>query len=387
VNPIDDKAIRQRLHAELGSLEISPVPVIAVTRRGKAIRGRRRAVAGGFAAVAVVAVLAVRAAQGPPPASVTLNAPPPGAPGGMFASGTAHGKPWRLAVRNVAADPGTAWCLPAVMLNGRDGGILGIVQPRTFPIVDGGVLTDPQGLRGSGFGFEVWAPDVTRVTYRLPGGLRLAQRPVALAACGRRYLMSGYSFTRPGTLWLTVYTRHGHTNVHFPLPDPARPWPPGAQPGIWSAAPAPAGGTASNGDIGSGRVDGWTWRMSATLGLDGQCYSAELSQGGRAPSFECVPVDAPPRTIALSQVPVPGATTDFTGYAGLVSPRAREVVASFDNGTTATVHPVNLAGRAYVAFVDPLGCQLTQLSLQFGHYSITITTLGLAQVIGHTTQP
>jgi hypothetical protein len=191
--------------------------------------------------------------------------------------------------------------------------------------------------------------------------------------------MSGYSFTRPGTLWLTVYTRHGHTNVHFPLPDPVRPWPPGTQPGIWSVGAAPAGTTASNGDIGSGRVDGWTWDMSTTLGLDGQCYSAGLRRGGRAASFECVPVDAPPRTIALSQVSVPGATTDFTGYAGLVSPRAREVVASFDNGTTATVHPVNLAGRAYVAFVDPLGCQLTQLSLQFGRYAITITTLPLAR--------
>jgi hypothetical protein len=375
VNPIDEQSVRQRLHAELGALEISPVPVVAVSRRGKAIRGRRRAVAGGFAAVAVAAVLAVRAAQGPAPATVTVNAPPPGAPGGMFASGTAHGKPWRMAVRNVAAGPGTRWCLPAVMLNGHDGGILALARPRPVPIGDGGVLTDPPGQKGSGFGFELWAPDVTRVTYRLPGGLRLAQRPVALTACGRRYLMSGYSFTQAGTLLLTVYTRHGHTNVHFPLPDPTRPWPPGAQPGIWSVGAAPVGSTASNGVIGSGRAGGRAWQMSTTLGLDGQCYSAELSESGRGPSSECVPVDVPPRIIALNWVSVPRATTDLTGYAGLVSPRAKQFVVSFDNGTTDTVHPVNLAGRAYVAFVVPPGCRVIAASLQFASHTTTITAL------------
>src|SRR5215472_17828535 len=109
--------IRRRLHAEIGSVDISPAPVISATRRGRAIRARRRALAGGAAALAVAAVLAARfiAASGPAPYPVTLNAPNPNAPGGVFASGTADGKPWRLAVRNIAADPGTRLCLPAVM--------------------------------------------------------------------------------------------------------------------------------------------------------------------------------------------------------------------------------------------------------------------------------
>ena len=124
MNPVDDQTILRRLRAEFASLEISPAPVVAVTRRGKAIRAGRRAVAGGLAAVAVVAVLAVRAAQGPAPATVTVNEPRPGAPGGVFASGTAGGKPWRMAVRNIAADPGTQWCLPAVMFNGHNGNVL-----------------------------------------------------------------------------------------------------------------------------------------------------------------------------------------------------------------------------------------------------------------------
>jgi hypothetical protein len=125
VNLGDERTIR-RLHGELGSLEISPPPVTAVTRRGKAIRARRRALAGGCAAVVAVAVLAGRliSAPGPAPARVTLHTPNASASGGVFASGTADGKPWRLAVRNINADPGTRWCLPAVMFNGRDGDVL-----------------------------------------------------------------------------------------------------------------------------------------------------------------------------------------------------------------------------------------------------------------------
>jgi len=33
-------------------------------------------------------------------------------------------QPWHLAVRNIAADPGTRWRLPAVMFNGHYGDVL-----------------------------------------------------------------------------------------------------------------------------------------------------------------------------------------------------------------------------------------------------------------------
>ena len=70
-----------------------------------------------------------------------------------------------------------------------------------------------------------------------------------------------------------------------------------------------------------------------------------------------------------------GRTSVLFGSAGLVNPRAKELVASFDNGTTSIVHLDNVAGRAYVAFAVPPGCQVTQLSLQFGQYAITTTRL------------
>ena len=387
MNPIDERSIRERLHDELGSMEISPVPVIAVTRRGKAIRARRRAAAGGFAAVAVVAVLAVRAVQGPPPAEVTVNAPTPGAPGGVFASGTAHGKPWRMTVRNIAADPGTRWCLPAVMFNDRDGDVLFKTLPGAQSFGNPALLRDPPGFRGFGAMFTQVAPDVTRVVAKFPGGWQETARPVWVSACTQRFHLAGLVLPGPGRGGeIDTYIGHGFdeglsfVNGGSGASLSGRP----SALGVWanldkSRADIAASQAAS--PIGHGTVASQIWHIRTMLGLYGQCYTAALrgpargTSYGRGQSSECVPVAMPPRAIALTWVSVPGATADFTGYAGLVNPRARELIASFDNGTSDTVRPVNVAGRAYVAFVDPPGCQLTQLSLQFGHYAITTTSL------------
>jgi len=386
VNPDDVQAIRQRLHAEFGSLEISPAPVIAVTRRGKSIRARRRAVAGGFAAVAVVAVLAAGrlfAAQGPAPATVTVNAPPPGAPGGVFASGTADGKPWRMAVRNIAADPGTQWCLPAVMFNGHYGDVLFGTGPGAPSFGNPAFLPGIPGFPRVGAVFTQVAPDVTRLVATFPDGRRLAVRPVWVRACSQRFHLAGFVFALPGrgVSTLATYAKSGfgeRLQVNFRIAGTH------AAPGLWANwSPSHADIAASRGtnSIGSGEVAGQSWRIQTALGLFGQCYTAEVrgpkrgTNYGRGHSSECVPVAAPPRTVSLSRVSVPGARADFTGYAGLVNPQARKLVASFDNGTTDTVRPVNVTGRAYVAFVVPPGCQVVQLSLRFAHYAITITTL------------
>jgi hypothetical protein len=116
--------LRQRLHEEFGALEISPPPVLRVTGRGQGIRTRRRALAIGSLVILVAGgALSAYATAGhkPAPPTVTVSTPNPAAPGGVFASGTANGRPWHLAVRNIAADRGTSWCLPAVMFNGHYG--------------------------------------------------------------------------------------------------------------------------------------------------------------------------------------------------------------------------------------------------------------------------
>jgi hypothetical protein len=372
VNPIDDQTIRRRLRAEFGSLEISPAPVMAVTRRGKAIRARRRAVASGLAAVAVVAVLAVRAAQGPAPATVTVNAPRPGAPGGVFASGTAGGKPWRMAVRNIAADPGTRWCLPAVMFNGRNGDVLfrtGIGVPS---FGNPALLRDIPGFPGVGVMFTQVASRVDRLVAIFPGGRQLSVRPVRVSVCGQRFYLAGFAFAHPGRgpEELASYAKGGPDEA-LVLSSQGNSLFGTTPAGVWvnlDKSRADIAASRAGIPIGTGTVAGVTWRIRAGLGLFGQCYAAELwgfrhGRYGRGQSSECVPVAAPPRTIALSWVSVPGATTNLSGYAGLVNPRTRSVLVSISGGTTRTVRPVNVAGRAYVAFVVPPGRQVIRLSL------------------------
>lgn len=383
MNPIDDQAIRRRLHAEFGSLEISPAPVIAVTRRGKAIRGRRRAVAGGLAAVAVVALLAVRAVQGPAPAAVTVNAPRPGAPGGVFASGTADGKPWRMAVRNIAADPGTRWCLPAVMFNGHDGDVLFHTVVGVPSFGNPALLRDIPGFPGVGAMFTEVSPQVTRLTVTRPGGRQLGVRPVWVTACGQRFHLAGFAFTRS----IGMLSSHvkGGPDEGLVLSSQGKSLFGTVPAGVWvNLGKSRADIAASQADIpiGTGTVAGMAWRIRTGLGLFGQCYKAELwglwhGRYGRGQSSECVPVAAPPRTIALSWVSVPGATANLTGYAGLVNPRTRSVLVSISDGTTRTVRPVNVAGRAYVAFVVPPGRQVSRLSLTQAGGAVYATTSAL----------
>jgi hypothetical protein len=384
VNTGDEQAIRQRLHTELGSLEIGPAPVIAVTRRGKAIRARRRAVAGGFAAVAVVAVLAGRLlTAGPAPAAVTLDPPRPGAPGGVFASGTAGGKPWRMTVRNIAADPGTRWCLPAVMFNGRDGNVLFKTGPGTPSFGNPALLPDIAGFPGVGAAFTQVAPDVTHVVVTFPNGRHVTVHPVWVSACGQRFHLAGwvlpgprraggaittYTASGPGeTLDLTSYARsvRGVTGTSL--------FGQHVTAGVWlnlDKSRADIAASEATTPIGNGTADGQRWQIRAGLGLYGQCYAVALSGAvargnGRSQFSECVPVAPPPRLTVLHRVPAPGAETQFTGYAGLVNPATNRLVVTFTNGTTLTVRPVNVAGRVYAAFAVPPGSRAHLLIIHF----------------------
>jgi hypothetical protein len=371
VNPTDDQHLRQRLHEDLGALEISPAPVLRVTGRGQGIRVRRRALAAGTAILATLAVVAAAQFNGPAAApSVTLNQPNPAAPGGVFASGTADGKQWALSVRNIAAAAGTHWCLPAVMFNGHDGDVLFTV-PRGSPTFGNpAFLAYIPGFPGVGAIFTQPGPGETRLAGTSPDGRSITSRAVRVRACGTTFNLAGFAFAR----------RHAPTEIatygRFGLGDgllvdagsgSASLFPP-TSPGVWSNLDKTrAHITASQAahPIGAGTVDGQIWQIRASLGLYGQCYTATLRTAGhgRGQSSECVPVAAPPRTAALAAVPVSGAQAQLSGYAGLVSPRTAYGYASISDRTTRRVVPVRVAGRAYIALVVPAGCQVTWLSL------------------------
>jgi len=386
VNLTDDQRMRQRLHEEFGELEISPAPVLRVTGRGRGVRARRRALAGFTVILAALAVVAAAhlSTKTATASGVTLNAPNPAAPGGVFASGTADGKPWALAVRNIA-DAGSHRCLPAVMFNGRDGDVLFEVAKGTPSFGNPALVSGISGFPGIGAVFTQVAPGTTRLAVSFPGGRQVSARPVRVRACGTSFNLAGLAFAdaRRTPTEIATYSSFGLSDGLI-LDSNAAVWtvfgP--TSPGIWinldkSRADIAASQAAT--PIGAGTVTGQAWHVRVSLGLYGQCYTAALRRPGqgRGRGTRCVPVAAPPRVAALTFLRVPGALTQLPGYAGLVTPRAAKVVVSVDNGTSLTIRPVSVAGRAYIAFAVPAGCHPYLLSLYdaAGHRIATSTAL------------
>lgn len=367
----DDQLLRQQLHEEFGALEVSPAPVLRVTGRGRGVRARRRALTAFTVVLAALGVVAAshfntKTAAGP---SVTVNAPNPAAPGGVFASGIANRKPWALAVRNIAADPGTHWCRAAVMFNGRDGDVLFKTGRGTPSFGNPAFLTEIPGFHHIGVIFTQVASGDNRLVGTSSNGKSVSARAVRVRACGTSYNLAGFAFdTRHAPSQIATYNRFGlneSLDVNLAMTTSVVEH---TTPGVWmnlDNSKADIAASQAGSPIGTGTVNGQIWHLWASLGLYGQCYTAtgRVPGHGRGQGSECVPVTMPPRTAALTAVPVSAAETKLPGYAGLVNPRTAYVYASINNGTTLRVVPARVAGRAYIAIVAPAGCQLTWLSL------------------------
>jgi len=367
----DDQLLRQRLQEEFGALEISPAPVLRVTGRGRGVRARRRALAACTVILAAVAVVA--AARFNPKtattAGVTLNAPNPAAPGGVFASGTADRKPWALAVRNIAAAPGTHWCRATVMFNGTDGDVLFKTGRGTPSFGHPAILSHIHGFPRVGAIFTQVAPGTTRLVLTFPNGRQISAKPVRVRACGTSFNLAGLAYdSQHVPSEIATYTRLGLNeglDVNLAIATSVFEY---TTPGIWmnlDNSRADIAASQSGHPIGTGTVNGQLWHMWSAIGLYGQCYTAAglVPAHGRGQGSDCIPVTMPPRTAVLTAVAVPTAQTQLPGYAGLVNPRTAYAYASIDNGTTHRVVPVRVAGRAYIALVAPAGCRLISLSL------------------------
>lgn len=181
----EEAELRRRMDGLLQSVPLSPVPLDQIIRRGKGVRlGRAAAAAGGLGLVGIVAVaviLALRIFQAP--AFPVTNAPSGAATaGGVFASGTANGHAWRLAVQNIA-DPGQH-CLPAITINGTD------ADP-VAPAADSGAAVslgsaDP----GVYFAFVQLPANVGRIV--VDG--RETLPAVKVTACGKHYRLVGFAY-------------------------------------------------------------------------------------------------------------------------------------------------------------------------------------------------
>jgi len=150
-------------------------------------RFRRRRVAGGLGLAGIIAaatLLTPPRAPAPlhPPLPVTVPASGIAGPGGEFASGTADGHAWRLAVENIA-DPGYR-CLPAITVNGTDANLVQ-PNPRNYAAVAFG-----PAMPDLGFAFVQLPADVAGIV--LDGQETVPA--VTASACGLRYRLAGFAY-------------------------------------------------------------------------------------------------------------------------------------------------------------------------------------------------
>jgi hypothetical protein len=378
VNSTEEQVLRQRLREETSQIENGPAPVDAILRRGRAIRARRRGAAVSCVAVIAVAVAVTASVQALSPAGklapstpvghpsrhkVTLNVPDPRAPGGVFASGIADGRPWRLAARNVTGP--APRCLPAVMLNGQNGDLLNIPAGAGLIVGNWAFWNDASSQQRTGVAFAELGSRVTSLSVTLRDGSRFAVRPVSVTLCGQQFRLAGFGYPASGVRTIAAY-RGDQATVSYSPPrgtfSPASPLPAGT----WDNTAAAS--NAASGLIGAGTVRGTPWRLRVTLGGDGECFEVAFRAGGAPGSASiCRPIGMPPAGVSLITLPYnTGGSGILLWYMGTVSERTVYLRASLSDGTTARLVPMVVAGRKYFALATAKGVIARRLTLYDG---------------------
>ena len=174
------------LVAELQAVEPPVAPVDSIIRRGRGIRLRRAGAV--TSCLGLAGIIAAATMLTPPPATqqpvlpVTVPASGTAGPGGVFASGTADGHTWRLAVQNIA-DPGYR-CIPSITINGTDAG----------PVY-------PDSGNGAAVALDAAAPGIGFAFVQAPAGIerlivdgRESIPVIAATVCGLRYRVAGFAY-------------------------------------------------------------------------------------------------------------------------------------------------------------------------------------------------
>lgn len=379
MNSTEERVLRQRLREETDQLETGPAPADAILRRGRAIRARRRGAAASCVAVVAVAVAVTASVQALSPAGklaptrpaghpsrhhVTLNVPDPRAPGGVFASGITDGRPWRLAARNVTGPAPS--CLPAVMLNGRNGDLLNIPARAGLIVGNWAFWNDASSQPRTGVAFAELGRRVTSLSVTLRDGSRFAVRPISVALCGQQFRLAGFGYPASGVRTIAAYRGDQATVTYSPprgtfSPDSALPA------DTWDNTAAAR--TTASGVIGAGPIRGTPWRLRVTLGGDGECFEAALSVAGTTGSASiCRPIGMPPAGVSLITLPynTGGSGGILLSYMGTVSERTVYLRADLSDGTTPRLMPMVVAGRKYFALATPKGVIVRRLTLYDG---------------------
>jgi len=354
----EDRELRRVLHDTLRSVPPSPAPLEAIIRRSKRIRLRRAGAAAGAVALAgIIAVtsLALRGSPQPyvPPAAPAITA----GPDGVFASGTADGHRWRLAVQNIA-DPGYS-CLPAIIINGTD------ADPVNPDPGTGATVALGSALPGVGFGFVQVPADVNEIVVNGDA----AVPAVTVAACGSRYHVAGFAYPLSKPLRVTVANPPPGWPPVFTMPlvstqRPSTHTTP-ESPGLWINTISAQGETDSVALAWGTLPDGQAWFIKLQFGPGGDCYQLDGSSSlGNNQMGYCGPVSTPggPETITALPLGFPNPGTGATGYALQVSPGTDQLAATLSNGSTEPATFCVVAGRKYAAFIVPNPLRLAKLT-------------------------
>jgi hypothetical protein len=328
-----EQDIAHRLDQMLGTITPRPAPVEHAMRQGRAIRTRRRmTVAAGLAVAAAVAV-AVPAALHAGLLSKPVSRPkhhvvtvhPAGQhSNGLIAYGTVDGKRWQIR----AEKPGTGAASPAdqcwVALNLEGCG-------NKFATSDPADLQ--AGSRGpTGAVYGPVAADVTYLRVALAGDEELTLHPVT--AFGGRDV----AFAAPTAIVtsVTAYSRAGEIATAIPLhtPDSSLTF------ATW-LRPGRQGLPRATGLIGSGRVAGTAWSVTAYQGPWGRCL---IVRDPKPSSTDC-PAGAGRGATAISYT----AGTPFLGIWQVAAPAAH-VVITLTNGHSVRVPVVGVGTWRYFAF-------------------------------------
>ena len=357
----------------------------------KVLAGRRPriAVAAAMAVAAAIAIAAVLTPHSPSAAKPSHTPAKPShphttaplqftnhiddrpGPGGVFASGAVSGRPWQLAVQDIA-DPG-ARCIPGVTVNGTDAVPISPASTRPTPIGNLAFLTLGSAVPGIGFAF-VQLPSGTDWLWLSPdsfGGAGLGKPPVTVTACGDRFALTGFAYPLARTLTINEDSPSGPERSYRVPDSQSDPQPTLADPqvtGIWQDT---SQGTVTTAALASGQANGGRWAITVTLGTRGDCftlsgsYLSDTSTASTPPvAAVCAPIGTPTAPGTLTTLPLAPPVTDSggTGYAGFVSPGTKFLLAQLSDGNAIQARPVTVAGRRYVAFFVPSPLRLIQLN-------------------------
>jgi hypothetical protein len=345
---IDDQHdLYERLDLAVGAVTPREAPVGGAMKRGRGIRLRRRsAVVAGVVAVVAAGVVAVpslrhTATERPAGARYTATVQPPGphSPPGLIASGMVNGQRWQVTVGKPGAGgagPGQQFTRASGPAFGPDGLSSGpaLAPDSTEPVSFNAMSSGPSQAQ-----FGAVRADVSYITVRLGNGILLTLHPV------RVWGVREVAFAVPVGATITeatAYSRHGviATAIPFNYPGGIATFSAWLRPGQHALSRA-------TGLIGTGRVSGRAWSVTAYLGPWGICLE------GGAPGTNaggCVPTTSPLGTsLMFRSAGTPGVA------GGTASASVARVVAYPSGGAPVQARPVTVGPQKFFSFPLPDG--------------------------------